>query len=114
MLDIVNEFIRVLGLSAVVHGRDDLVVGQTGTDLLRDLLIRIMVLENGPSPRRGVLALGRALTADQRASLLRLPAAEATWPAVFERTAAIAGEFFPGHAPWRRRPTRSGPRSSKR
>lgn len=95
VLDIVNEFIRVLGLSVVVHGRDDLVVAQTGTNLLRDLLIRIMVLENGPSPRRGVLALGRALTADQRAALLRLPGAEATWPAVFERTQAIAGEFFP-------------------
>ena len=95
VLDMVNEFIRVLGLSVVVHGRDDLVVAQTGTNLLRDLLIRVMVLENGPSPHRGVLALGRALTSDQRAALLGLPAAEATWAAVFERTQAIAGEFFP-------------------
>lgn len=95
VLDIVNDFIRVLGLSVVVHGRDDLVVAHTGTNLLRDLLIRIMVLENGPSPYRGVLALGRSLTADQRAALLRLPAAETTWPAVFERTQGIAGEFFP-------------------
>ena len=95
VLDIVHEFIRVMGLSVVVHGRDDLVVAQTGTNLLRDLLIRIMVVENGPGPRRGVLALGRALAPDQRAALLRLPAAEANWAAVFERTRAIAGEFFP-------------------
>lgn len=95
VLDIVNEFIRVLGLSVVVHGRADLVVAQTGTNLLRDLLIRMMVLESGPGPHRGVLALGRALAAEQRAALLGLPAAEASWPAVFERTQAIAGEFFP-------------------
>ena len=53
-----------------------------------------MVLENGPSPRRGVLALGRALTAGQREALLRLPTAEATWPAIFECTRAVAAVFF--------------------
>ena len=84
-----------MGLSVVVHGRDDLVVAQTGTNLLRDLLIRMMVVENGPGPRRGVLALGRGLAPDQRSALLELPAAEANWAAVFERTRAIAGEFFP-------------------
>ena len=94
-LDVVNEFIRVLGLSVVVKGRDDLVVAQTGTNLLRDMLIRTMVLENGAQPRRGVLALQRDLTPDQVAILVNLPSADATWPSIFERTRAIAEQFLP-------------------
>jgi predicted nucleotidyltransferase len=62
LLEIVNEFIRVLGVSVVVNGRDDVVTAQTGTNLLRDMLIRIMTLENGAQPQRGVLSLKRHLT----------------------------------------------------
>ena len=95
IVQIANEFIRVLGLSMVVKGRDDLVVAQTGTNLLRDMLIRTMVMENAPQPRRGVLALQRDLTPDQVAVLLDLPPLDATWPSIFARTSAIAGQFFP-------------------
>ena len=95
ILDIVNEFIRVLGLSMVVKGRNDLVVAQTGTNLLRDMLIRTMAMENGPQPRRGVLALRRDLTPDQVAVLLDLPPPGATWASIFVRTKAIAAQFFP-------------------
>jgi predicted nucleotidyltransferase len=94
LLDIVSEFIRVLGLSVVAKGREDLVVAQTGTNLLRDMLIKTMVLANGARPRRGALALRKDLTPDQVAALLALPSG-ATWPAVLERTQAIAGQFFP-------------------
>ena len=62
LVEIVNEFIRVLGLSVVVNGRDDVVTAQTGTNLLRDMLIRIMAFENGAQPQRGVLSLKRNLT----------------------------------------------------
>lgn len=95
LLDIAHEFIRVLGLTTVVKGRDDPVVAETGANLLRDLLIRTMVLENGPRPRRGVLALGRDLTPGQMAELEALPPLEASWPSVFARTRAIAGCFLP-------------------
>ena len=95
ILDVVNEFIRVLGLSLVVKGRDDVVVAQTGTNLLRDMLIRTMAMENAPQPRRGVLALQRDLTPDQVAVLLALPPLDATWPSIFARTKAIAEQFFP-------------------
>ena len=93
--DVANEFIRVLGLSLVVKGRDDLVVAQTGTNLLRDMLIRTMAMENAPQPRRGVLALRRDLRPDQVAVLLDLPPLDATWPSIFARTKAIAEQFFP-------------------
>jgi len=95
LLDIINEFIRVLGLSVVVNGRDDLIVAQTGTNLLRDMLIRIMVLENGPQPQRGVLALKRNLTQHQIVTLHGLPSLEATWSSIFGRTQVIAEQFFP-------------------
>ena len=94
MLDIVNEFIRVLGLSVTVKGRDDLVVAQTGTNLLRDMLIRVFVMSNGVQARRGVLALRRDLTESQRAALVALPPGS-TWLSVHERTRMIADEFFP-------------------
>jgi predicted nucleotidyltransferase len=95
LVEIVNEFIRVLGLSVVVNGRDDVVTAQTGTNLLRDMLIRIMTLENGPQPQRGVLSLKRNLTQRQYAALTNLPPLEATWPSVFARSKALAQEFFP-------------------
>ena len=95
LIDDVNEFIRILGLSAVVRGRDDLVVAQTGTNLMRDILIRTMVLENSPQPQRGVLALSRSLTSNQQAELKNLPAADANWSAIDARTMAIAESFFP-------------------
>jgi predicted nucleotidyltransferase len=95
LLDIVNEFIRVLGLSVVVNGRDDLIVAQTGMNLLRDMLIRIMTLENAPQPQRGALSLRRSLTPDQYEALLKLPPLEATWSSNFARTVAVAEQFFP-------------------
>ncbi|MCY4094990.1 MAG: nucleotidyltransferase domain-containing protein [Gammaproteobacteria bacterium] len=61
LVDDVNEFIRILGLSVVVKKRNDLVVAQSGTNLMRDILIRTMIYENGPQPRRDVLALKSVL-----------------------------------------------------
>lgn len=94
LLDIVNEFIRVLGLSVAVKGRNDLVVAQTGTNLLRDMLIRVFVMSNDVPARRGVLALRRDLTESQQAALVALPAGS-TWSSVHERTRMIADQFFP-------------------
>ncbi|MCY4059124.1 MAG: nucleotidyltransferase domain-containing protein [Gammaproteobacteria bacterium] len=95
LLDIVNEFIRVLGLTVVVKGRDDVVVAQNGVELLRGMLIRVMVMENRPQFRRGVLALRQDLTTDQFTVLAALPPLKANWPSIFARTAAISREFLP-------------------
>ena len=95
LVDDVNEFIRILGLSVVVKKRNDLVVAQSGTNLMRDILIRTMIYENGPQPRRGVLALKKSVTPAQYAELENLPASEADWSSIEERTRAIAAAFFP-------------------
>lgn len=79
----------------VVKGRNDPVVAQTGTNLLRDMLIRTMAMANAPQPRRGVLALQRDLTPEQLAVLLDLPPPGATWASIFARTKAFAAQFFP-------------------
>ena len=94
LLDDVNEFIRILGLSVVVKKRDDLVVAQSGTNLMRDILIRTMIYENGAQPRRGVLALKKSVTPAQYAELENLPATEADWSSIEKRTQAIAAAFF--------------------
>lgn len=93
LLDVINEFIRVLGLSVVAKGREDLVVAQKGTNLLWDLLIRVMVMANGVSVRRGVLALGKDLTNKQLEILTALPVGS-SWSSVFERTETIAHHFL--------------------
>ena len=95
LIEIVNEFIRVLGLSMVVNGRDDVITAQNGTNLLRDMLVRVMVFENDGQPQRGALSLKRNLTPSQYTALTALPPLEATWPSVFARSKALAEQFFP-------------------
>ena len=95
LLDIVNEFIRVLGLSVVVKGRDDPVVAENGAELLRGMLIRVMVLENRPRFRRGALSLKQDLSDEQIAALHALPPLAAEWSTILARTAAITREFLP-------------------
>ena len=94
VLSTVNEFIRVLGLAVVVRGRNDLIVAETGVNLMRDMLIQAMVWENEPQPRRGVLALTRSLTRDQIAVLAQLPPLSSSWESIEARTQVIAQEFF--------------------
>lgn len=94
-IELVNEFIRVLGLSVIAKGRDDLIVAQKGTTLLLDMLIQMMNWENGTYQKRGVLSVVRYLKPDQSSALACLPALDANWHSVFKRTRAIAREFFP-------------------
>src|SRR4029450_13840546 len=94
LVEIVNEFIRVLGLSVVVNGREDVGTAQTGTNLLRDMLIRVMALENGAQPQRGVLSLKRNLTQAQFAALTNLPPLEGTEPSVFAASNDLALALF--------------------
>lgn len=88
------EFIRILGLTPVVCGRNELVVGQTGSGLLRDILIQTMLAENS-RPVRGLMSLSRNLTEDQQSRLLNLPLPAPSWPTLFKVSRMTALEFFP-------------------
>jgi predicted nucleotidyltransferase len=85
---LVEEFLRVLGLARVVHGRGELVLAAHGAGLLRWSLVELYLIENR-AQRGGMLHLNPHLTAEQRTLLAALP----TGP--FELSAALAREFLP-------------------
>jgi len=85
---LVEEFLRVLGLWRVVHGRGERVLMAQGAGLLRWSLVELFLIENR-AQRGGMLHLNPYLTAEQRALLEALP----TTPP--ELNAALAREFLP-------------------
>jgi hypothetical protein len=62
---LIHEFLRVLGLLAIVAGRGEYIVGVTGAGLLRSHLINLMLAENGVDDT-GALHLSRVLANDGR------------------------------------------------
>jgi predicted nucleotidyltransferase len=85
---LVEEFLRVLGLGRVVHGRGELILAAHGNGMLRWSLVELYLIENR-ARRGGMLHLNPYLTAEQRALLETLPAAPA------EASAELAREFLP-------------------
>lgn len=95
LTDMTNEFLRVIGLMPVVMGRNELAVGQTGSNLLRDMLVKVMVHENDPQPIRGALSLSRALKKEQIEVLNNLPPVEAKRDSLVQANKTIAENFLP-------------------
>jgi hypothetical protein len=85
---LVEEFLRVLGLWRVVHGRGELTLMAHGASLLRWSLVDLFLIQNR-AQRGGMLHLNPYLTDEQRALLESLP----TTPP--ELNAALAREFLP-------------------
>jgi predicted nucleotidyltransferase len=82
-----TEFLRVLGLLPVVLGREEYVVAASGTGLLRQTLIQLMLEDVAVEDRGGVLHLRGLLPAERLRELTDLPPIEAT------RAAAVAGHL---------------------
>ena len=92
---IVEEFIRVLGLLSVAMGRKEYYLGVTGTALLRDQLVNVM-LEGGLDPDPGgALHLSRVLPPDGMRALEALPFPKPVRSEVIHAHLAVAREFFP-------------------
>ncbi|MFZ4761345.1 MAG: nucleotidyltransferase domain-containing protein [Alphaproteobacteria bacterium] len=91
---IVHEFIRVLGLLPVVIGRQDYVLGQTGAQLLRDMLIKLMLIENADGVVRGVLSIKKSLMPEQYKILQEIPSIAANKEYVIKTYQYIAMDFF--------------------
>jgi hypothetical protein len=87
-----EEFLRVLGLSEVIAGREEWLVGTDGVWLLRRMLIDLMLLDQA---RGGVKRLNPFLTAEQRHLLESLPPIAPTRDAVIGGSFAIARAFLP-------------------
>jgi len=93
----VSEFLRVLGLAAVVLGRQEHVLAVSGIELQRRALIELMTEANRvpPQDRGGALHLRRLLSADQLALLADLPPMRAEPQAFLQANAAIARIYLP-------------------
>lgn len=85
---LVEEFLRVLGLARVVHGRGELILAAHGAGMLRWSLVELFLIENR-AQRGGMLHLNPYLTAEQRTLLEALPASP------LEMSAALARGFLP-------------------
>jgi len=91
---IINEFIRVFGLSPVAVGREEYVVAATGAGLLRRSLIQLFLEENGIR-NAGALHLKRLLSAEQMDILEKLPGVNAERESVLQASVNCARIFLP-------------------
>jgi predicted nucleotidyltransferase len=94
--DVVEEFIRLVGMLPIVVERDDLAIGMEGHFALHSLLISLLLMENGidraSTSKRHVAAF---LTAEQRALLAGVPPLAPTMTSVIEARLAYARLFLP-------------------
>lgn len=91
---LVEEFLRVLGLSPVGFGRQEWLVVQQGEALLRGMLTDLMLEEAG-APQRGAKRLNPFLTPEQRALLEGLVPPPPEREALLRANLAVAHVFLP-------------------
>jgi hypothetical protein len=97
LLKMVNEFIRVIGLTPVAIAREEYQLALSGIDLLRRMTFDLMLEENGIAPwhRGGALKRNPLLTEEQRDALACLPATAGEAESVIEGHRAFAAIFLP-------------------
>lgn len=92
--DLIEEFLRILGLVPVVMGRGEHVVAARGAGMLRDLLIELMLEDAALPGGHGALHLNRLLPPEDMAVLAALPPAHADRPDI-DAQIMIARAFIP-------------------
>lgn len=97
VVELANEFLRVLGLSVGALGRREHQLALTGIDILRRLTLDLMLEENDVSPaaRGGALRRDPFLTDDQRVQLASLPPLSPDDASVIASNLAFARIFLP-------------------
>jgi predicted nucleotidyltransferase len=97
VLGLVNEFLRVMGLSVVAVGREEWLLAQWGADILRRLTMDLMLEENGVSPaeRGGALRRRPLLTADQFDALVSLSPVTPDLQGMLTSNRELAAIFLP-------------------
>jgi len=93
----VSEFLRVLGLLAVVAGRDEFVMAVSGVELQRRALIDLMIEDNrvAPEDRGGALHLRRLLRPEQLELLAGLPPISADRNSILAVNVALTQLYLP-------------------
>jgi hypothetical protein len=92
---LVREFLRVLGLGAVVLNRREYMVSLDGMGLLRGMIVDLFMIENGRRRDRGVKRVNQFLTGEQRAALEALPPLSATRESSIAYMIGAANLFLP-------------------
>lgn len=95
VVDLSEEFLRVLGLLPVVIGRGEYEVGAMGCGLLRTMLTQLMLEDVAVEDRGGALRLHGLLPDDRLAALRTLPPVEASRDSVIAAHLACARLFLP-------------------
>jgi predicted nucleotidyltransferase len=97
VLPIVEEFLRVLGLTPVALGREEFTLATQGIGLLLGLTLDLMLEENGigPAERGGALTRYPFLDADQKQELLSVPPIAPARDSVIAVNMALARTFLP-------------------
>ncbi len=97
VLQLSNEFIRVIGLTPVGIGREEFTTLLEGVGLLRRMLLDLMLEANGigPMTRGGALHMNLFLTNEQRGALESLPPVQATRASIVASGVALARIFLP-------------------
>jgi hypothetical protein len=93
--EMIEEFIRILGLTPVGLGRKEYVIMAMGAGMLRDLLSRLMQEELPIADRGGLLHLNKLLPPQDIAVLEALPYPGPERNALVEGQLAVARVFFP-------------------
>ncbi|HEV2557441.1 MAG TPA: nucleotidyltransferase domain-containing protein [Microvirga sp.] len=93
---LINEFIRVLGLTPVVLGRGEVFTAAgTGAGLLRDQLVSLLKEERQLADPGGALHLSRALSPDQMRVLEAVPFPQPEPASIIAAHLAVARLFLP-------------------
>ncbi len=95
VLEMTEEFLRVLGLLPVVVGRGELVTAVSGAGILRQLLTTLLRYRVEGPRMSGALHLSRVLPADELAALAALPPVYAERSAVIRAHLSLASVFLP-------------------
>ena len=95
--DMIREFLRILGLAHVIHGREEYVKAVAGVELLRAAVIELMIEDRriAPQDRGGALHLRRLVTTEQYERLSRFPAMTADRASIVDGSVAAAELFLP-------------------
>lgn len=97
LLALVNEFLRILGLTVVVVGREEYALALSGIEHLRRMTFELMLEENAIPPwrRGGALHRNPLLTAEQQAQFQSVPPLLAERSSILEGHRAFAAVFLP-------------------
>lgn len=92
---LIKEFTRILALSSVGKGREEIATMMTGSALLRTNLIALMTQAVPMADPGGILHMKKIFSEEHQRQVLDLPVVGPDWASIFEFNRACAAVFYP-------------------